>query len=156
MTPLEAHQQRMAEYLRREKLLLDNMRQHLPALKQLLETMNDHWGYRDGVYRFYHGSFKVYGLQRFTTDAVAALSRLAPDGEPLCDMFNEITKAGTGRTFKYEDNQHWVEVTAPIVEAFLHARYFVEMAVKYAEELTEPPQSMPSGWAAVLCLYDLR
>jgi hypothetical protein len=29
------------------------------------------------------------------------------------------------------------------------------MAIKYAE-LTEPPQLMPSGWAALLSLYRLR
>lgn len=46
--------------------------------------------------------------------------------------------------------------TRPIVEAFFHARFFVEMAVKYGSELTEPPQPMPGGWAALLYLYDLR
>jgi hypothetical protein len=55
-----------------------------------------------------------------------------------------------------EDNQHWAERTAPIVQAFLHARYFLEMAVKYAEAFREPPKNMPSGWAALLCLYRMR
>jgi hypothetical protein len=61
-----------------------------------------------------------------------------------------------GREFSQDDNAHWVERTAPIVEAFLHARYFLEMAAKYAVELEEPPQLMPSGWAALLSLYGLR
>jgi hypothetical protein len=43
-----------------------------------------------------------------------------------------------------------------MVEAFAHARYFLEMACKYGKELEEPPQIMPSGWASVLYLYDLR
>jgi hypothetical protein len=55
-----------------------------------------------------------------------------------------------------EDNQHWVERAGPIVQAFLHPRYFLEMAVKYAAQLDEPPEAMPSGWAALLCLYGLR
>ena len=34
--------------------------------------------------------------------------------------------------------------TRPILEAFAHARFMVEMAVHYAD-LPEPPQPMPSG-----------
>jgi hypothetical protein len=43
-----------------------------------------------------------------------------------------------------------------MLEAFWHARFFVEMAVKYGRELEEPPSTLPSGWAALLYLYDLR
>ena len=43
-----------------------------------------------------------------------------------------------------------------IVEAFLHARYFLEMAVRYGQELKHPPALLPSGWAALLCLFELR
>jgi hypothetical protein len=62
---------------------------------------------------------------------------------------------GTGRTFVAEHNRRWLEVTRPIVEAFFHARYFLEMAVRYGEELKVPPRTMPNGWAAFLYLYDL-
>jgi hypothetical protein len=41
------------------------------------------------------------------------------------------------------------------VEA-LHARYMLEMAVKYGIELDGTPRFLPSGWAALLYLYDLR
>jgi hypothetical protein len=85
----------------------------------------------------------------------SGLSAIAPEGRPFCRLFDEILQQGTGREFSLEDNQRWMERAAPIVEAFFHARYFVEMAVKYAE-LAEPPQMMPSGWAALLCLYGLR
>ena len=47
------------------------------------------------------------------------------------------------------------ELFAIKLQAFLHARYFVEMAVKYAE-MAELPGLLPSGWAALLCLYGLR
>jgi hypothetical protein len=30
------------------------------------------------------------------------------------------------------------------------------MVVRYGEQLDTPPQGLPSGWAAVLCLYHLR
>jgi hypothetical protein len=46
--------------------------------------------------------------------------------------------------------------TRPIVEAFFHARYFLEMVCGYGRQLTEPPSPLPSGWAAVLYLYGLR
>jgi hypothetical protein len=32
----------------------------------------------------------------------------------------------------------------------------LEMAVKYGKELERPPNFLPSGWAALLYLYDLR
>jgi hypothetical protein len=44
---------------------------------------------------------------------------------------------------------------ANVVEAFFHARYFLEMAVRYAH-LDSPPSLLPSGYAALLCLYQLR
>ena len=43
-----------------------------------------------------------------------------------------------------------------MIEAFFHARFFLEMAVKYGKELEFPPQMLPSGWAAFLYLFNLR
>ena len=54
------------------------------------------------------------------------------------------------------DNDRWLAATRPIVEAFFHARYFLEMVVKYGKELKSPPAVLPSGWAAVLCLFNMR
>jgi hypothetical protein len=120
----------------------------------LLARNSDHWGYEDPVYRFYHQSFKVYFLQQQTEAIVAALAELAPD-RPLNRWFVEIVALGTGREFGIEENARWTEVTRPIVEAFFHARYFLEMAVRYSS-LEEPPRPLPSGYAAVLYLYGLR
>jgi hypothetical protein len=47
--------------------LFANLKAALPGLRELLERCSDHWGYEDPVYRFYHQSFKVYGLQETTT-----------------------------------------------------------------------------------------
>ena len=58
--------------------------------------------------------------------------------------------------FTLADNEHWLESTVPIVWGFLNAKYFLEMAVKYAAELEDPPQPMPYGWAALLYIYGLR
>jgi hypothetical protein len=135
--------------------LWQKLQEQLPELKKLLDTVDGHWGGEDAVYRFYHGSFKVYHLQELTGKIVAHLSSLLP-GRPLNDWFKGIIEQGTGKTFKPEDNTNWLTVTRPILEAFFHARYFLEMAVKYASSMPAPPLLMPSGWAAFLYLYNLR
>jgi hypothetical protein len=137
------------------RVLLDAIRARLPALKKLLDEFSGHWSYEDPVYRFYHQSFKVYGLQDSTKIIVAALQDLMPDRK-LNDWFTEIVARGTGKTWMQEHNKHWVRETSPIVEAFFHARYFLDMAVRYGRELKKPPTFMPSGWAALLYLYGLR
>jgi hypothetical protein len=109
-------------------------------------------GYEDSVYRFYHQSFKVYGLQGSTQSIVQRLQALAPD-RPLNPWFVQIVQAGTGKVFKREDNERWTEATRPILEAFFHARFSLEMAVRYAD-LQEPPQVLPSGYAALLYLFN--
>ncbi|MBF0548075.1 MAG: hypothetical protein HQM08_26795 [Candidatus Riflebacteria bacterium] len=70
--------------------------------------------------------------------------------------FLKIFQEGTGKVFKIENNENWLEVTRPILEAFFHARYFLEMAIRYGEKLESAPNSLPSGWAGLLYLYNLR
>ncbi len=135
--------------------LFMQLQAQLPALEEVLAKCSDHWGYEDPVYRFYHQSWKVYELQRQTLEIVNALQALAPSLR-LNEWFIRIVQEGTGKAFEPKDNQNWLQVTRPILEAFFHARYFLEMAVKYAQELKVPPRVMPSGWAALLYLYNLR
>ena len=111
---------------------------------------------RDGIYRYYHQSFKVFALQDATQQMANALAAVAPEGRPMDNpLFNDILQQGTRRVFSLEDNEHWQERVGPIVTAFFHARYFLEMAVRYSE-MPELPTLLPSGWAALLCLYGLR
>jgi hypothetical protein len=135
--------------------LLKNLAMALPRLEKLLEECSGHWGYEDPIYRFYHQSFKVYQLQAQTLEIVAHLKALLPDAD-LHEWFLQIISEGTDKTFAMDDNAQWLVVTRPIVEAFFHARYFLEMAVTYGKELFIPPRVLPSGWAAVLSLYNLR
>lgn len=137
-----------------EETLLQSLRRDRSELEKLLAECNDHWGYEDPFYRFYHQSFKVYWLQERTQSIVQRLQALAPD-RPLDSWFVQIVQEGTGKVFKTEDNKRWTEVTRPILEAFFHARFFLEMAVRYAG-LEKPPQLLPSGYAALLYLYGLR
>lgn len=135
--------------------LFSNLKAALPALEALLAAHTNHWGYEDAVYRFYHQSFKVYRLQEATSGIVSALQALAP-GRELNAWFLEIVKAGTGRTFELSHNAKWLEAARPMVEAFFHARFFLEMGVRYGKSLRAPPVVLPSGWAGFLYLYRLR
>ena len=138
-----------------EAKLLEASNDALPRLENLWEQATSHWGYEDPVYRFYHQSFKVYHLQADIAEIVKALQDLAPH-LPLNPWFMQIVGEGNAGEFSMEVNQRWLEATRPILEAFFHARYFLEMVCKYGKELEEPPDSLPSGWAAVLELYGLR
>jgi hypothetical protein len=137
-----------------EAALLLNLRLYGTEIDELLAKISDHWRYEDPVYRFYHQSFKVYGLQETTSAVVALLQELSPE-TALNSWFLEIVAAGTGKEFRLEDNRNWTEVTRPILEAFFHARFFLEMASRY-RSLEKPPQLLPSGYAALLYLYGLR
>lgn len=139
----------------KERALLANLQAHRDELRALLAKCSDHWNYEDSIYRFYHGSFKVFGLQERTTEIVSALNALLPE-QPMNVDFLQIVAEGTGRSFTPKTNSNWLQETRPIVEAFFHARFMLEMAVKYSAELNEPPQMLPSGWAALLYAFNLR
>lgn len=133
--------------------LLRSINERLPALRDLLARSSDKRS-EDLIYRFYHHSFKVFNLQPRTEEIVAALRGLLPQRD-LDPMFLEIVSQGTGKVFSFDQNSDWSRHTRPILEAFFHARFFLEMAVRYSK-LQEPPTVLPSGWAALLCLYRLR
>jgi hypothetical protein len=137
------------------QLLFKNLKKELPRLRKLQKACHSHSGYEDSVYRFYHQSFKVYRLQGMTEQILSALGNLLPDTE-LNSYFTIIIEEGTGKEFEKENNTRWFKVTRPIVEAFFHAQYFLEMAVKYGKKLKYPPNCLPSGWASLLYLYNLR
>ena len=135
--------------------LLASLKVARKKLGSLLSKYSGEAAYFDPVYRYYHQSFKVFGLQSATLELVAALHALAPD-RTLNPRFMRIVSEGTGKTFELEHNHRWDEVTRPIVEAFLHARFFLEAAVRSAKMVDAPPQLLPSDWAALLCLFELR
>ena len=134
--------------------LLASIKRALPRLRELLDKTNEEWCYEDGIYRFYHQSFKVYGLQDHTTTIVNALAALAEG--PLNEDFMAVVNEGTGKKFEESHNGAWSRHTRPIVEAFFHAHFFLTMVVKYGSELEEAPSLLPSGWASVLYLYGQR
>jgi hypothetical protein len=120
-----------------------------------------HWAYEDPIYRFYHYSFKVLRLQEDTIKIVETLKSLLP-GHELSKIFLRIIEEGTVissiklpydtieiaggrvRKFKSDDkgmpieelNMNWEKYTRPIIEAFFHAKFFLEMTVKYGKTLS--------------------
>ncbi|KAF0246977.1 MAG: hypothetical protein FD180_200 [Planctomycetota bacterium] len=137
------------------KALFSNLKSSLPALSQLLEDCSSHGDYEDPVYRFYHASYKAYDVQHSTLRIVAALQALAPKRK-LNSWFLQIVTEGTGKEFDPEHNQRWQAVVRPILEAFFHARFMLEMAMRYGRTLEHAPNMLPSGWAALLYLFNLR
>jgi hypothetical protein len=139
---------------RLERLLLKRIKRHKGELKKILQMMSDHWTYEDHFYRYYHGSYKVYRTQTTTEQAVKLLRQLLPERE-LNLTFEQIIREGTGKEFKLAHNKNRDKHTRPMLDAFAHAKFMIEMAARYAN-LTKLPQPMPSGYAALLYLYDLR
>lgn len=138
----------------RTEELLKALKEQMPMFEELLIEVQR--GYEDGIYRYYHGSVKVFGLQNHTEAIVTALQSLRPD-QPLNKQFMSIVHEGTRKIFTRDDNLRWKEATSPIVEAYFHALYFLEVAVKYSKLIELPNEApFPSGWAALLYLYNLR
>jgi hypothetical protein len=150
MEPYKGEEWRSQE----EEKLLKNIVANLDTLDELLRGCSGR-AYEDPIYRFYHQSLKVYYVQEQTQAIVAKLQALAPS-LPLKKWFMEIVRQGTGKEFALKDNENWTLITRPIVEAFFHARFFLEMLCKYGRKLDAPPHIIPCGWAAVLHLYNLR
>jgi hypothetical protein len=135
--------------------LLVAAKSKLSELKALLASASDHWGYEDPIYRFYHASFKVVRAQTGTLKIVEALQALAPHLK-LNPDFLEIVAEGTGKQFLPSHKVNSPKSPRAMIEAFFHARHMLLMLCKYAEELPEAPPVLPSGWATVLYLYNIR
>jgi hypothetical protein len=141
--------------LQKDQALLDSIKSKLPSLEGLVFPFNV--DYEDGVYRFYHNSFKVYYLQDLTVKAVDIFENIAKaTNDEVCHWFKQIVADGTGKKWDADHNRDWLLQTRPIVEAFLHTKYFLDMMIKYGRELDSPPSILPFGWAAILELYNQR
>ncbi len=135
--------------------LLANIKENKAALGKLCDVFKQFE--EDYVYRFYHQSFKVFGATTQIKQAKELFERLAPDSFPLNEWFCSIADEAVGKEFDFaKTNQIWLAETRPILEAYWHSKYFLEQMLTAADELETSPQILPSGWAAVLYLYNLR
>lgn len=72
-------------------------------------------------------------------------------------LFLEVVRVGTGRTFDMKrSNAAWIPETLPITAAFLHAKFFLEIAVRCAKTYDKVSSPLGSDLAALLYLFRLR
>ena len=134
--------------------LLSSIKKNLPEIKRLLHEVSSHWNYEDPIYRYYHFSFKSYYIQTSTLAMVNLFKRMC--NAPLNAQFMNIVKEGTNKHWKKKDNKNWDKINRPMLEAYFHARFFLEMMYKYGKKFKKAPEVAPSGWAAILYLYNMR
>jgi hypothetical protein len=92
--------------MRPDELLLQRIKARLPELEELHIEVTSHWKEEDAVYRYYHGSFKVYSIQDCIKQIVALFQELG-DGSKLNGDFPKIIEAGTDIKFDYAHNSEW-------------------------------------------------
>lgn len=143
----------MEDHEKRLKDLMTRIKANLPKLKVLLDEISGHWTYEDCIYRYYHHSNKVQWAMSATLKIHEALQELQDPELGMCDLYTTIVNEGLMKVTDINDN--W-NATRKWVEAFFHCKYFLEMVVKYGELHEEVPMMLPSGFAAVLELYNLR
>ena len=134
--------------------LLLRIKARLPELEELARALNE--AEEDGVYRFYHGSYKVFNLQDPVKEAFTLIKAIGGEADPPHYEYTRTVEAGTAHDFGESTNANWDAETKPILEAFWHTKYFINMMVKYAKELETIVMPLDYGMAAVLYLFELR
>lgn len=134
--------------------LLKNIKENLDRIESCYQMFcrNE----PDDVYRFYHQSFKVFGMTNQVKYAKSLFEDMAPESASLNVWFTEIVDEAISKEFKDDTNPNWLKETRPILEGFWHCKYFLEQMISAAKEVESAPEVLPSGWAAVLYLYNLR
>jgi hypothetical protein len=135
--------------------LLERIKKHLPELEVLQKQMDE--VEEAGVYWYYHSDPHTYGLQHFTERAASLFRRIASQGDGnLALLFEVIVMEGTHRPPDLVQSRVWIQDAGPVVCAYYHAKYFIKQHIRYGKELEQSPDTLPPGWAALLCLYGLR
>jgi hypothetical protein len=146
----------MSDLLTKIHQLQANLRRLEPELLQLRADLDSHWATPDLIYRFYHHSFKVSGLQSLTQRIVDLLREVMP-GVELNDDFVRIREEGQPGGFTQQWNADWHEKPRRILEAFFHARYFLDMAIVVAKEPDlKENEFLSSHLAGFLYLFNMR
>jgi hypothetical protein len=126
----------------------------LPKLEELARNLKE--AEEDGIYRFYHGSNKVFFLQDPVKAAFTLIKEIGGEDDPPNFEYARIVEAGTAHQFSETTNGNWEAGITPILDAFWHTKYFINMMVKYANELEAVESPLQPGMAAVLYLFELR
>src|SRR5882724_9673747 len=107
MFPLNQSQEELLQKrLQKDQRLLDAIKNRLPELEHLRSQLM--LMYEDGLYRFYHGSFKVHSLQTSTLSAAAIFKSIAEAMDNnLCEWLWTRIRDGTqcGLAAPYSPNR---------------------------------------------------
>jgi hypothetical protein len=142
-----------------ENRLLGNIKNNLEGVDHCLGNFRNMWGYEDIMYRYFCGSFKVFGANNLTSEGFDLLKSLDPkDEKSLDEGYTCLVERALPIRFNLEMNKDWMASTAPIVNAFLQTQYFLEMTSRYGHSMQSEDLHgfLPSGWAALLILYKFR
>jgi hypothetical protein len=132
--------------------LLVTLKDKEPMLDTLSIELNK--AVSEAVYRYYHGSFKLYGVQSNTQEAYKFILSLSPDGN-INKSLKDTVEKGTSITFDLEHNKAWEVHTHPI----LFAAFQVQQALASLKALSTcsyPPTFLSAEWGTALYLYNLR
>lgn len=92
-----------------------------------------------------------------TRQALDFFTRIAPESTTLNDWYSSIAAEAVSKEFDWnKTNPIWLAETLPVLQGFWHSKYFLEQMLAAADELETAPEVLPSGWAAVRYLYNLR
>jgi hypothetical protein len=137
--------------------LLGRIKTRLADIDALLAEYAEDWAEEDGVYRFYHQSVKVFDrLRPLTKQGFELITEIGGEQDRLVNGTARSCLRALSTISTKQPTNEWLTQTRPILEAFWHTKYFLTMMAKYAKQLDSAPQCLPSGWAAVLYLFELR
>jgi hypothetical protein len=116
--------------------LCDLTYHYLKDLETLLQEVNNFWDYDDVMYRYYNKSSKTYYAQKITAKIVNMLRIINPyQQECKVDRnFLDIIDKGTIKTFDVNKDDDWKSNSQYMLEAMFHAKYMLELAVKYGRK----------------------
>lgn len=144
-----------AQHQARLQELVANVKAHRDRIEALHEELLH--AEVDGVYRFWHKSFKVYlRLQPGIRGTFAELEALAPHGTEIDSWLARIILDGLKPKWTEETNANWLAETRPIVEAYWHCKHIVERIIEFSDWDPSASNLLPSGVATVLTIYGLR
>src|ERR1700722_18914787 len=96
----------------RHQILLEAIKTQLTCIDELCDAFDR--AEEDGVYRYYHQSFKVYGLQSLIRYAMSLFGEGGPAGTEGTPWLQAIAAGATAHRFDLESsNRNWHAETRP-------------------------------------------
>lgn len=135
---------------------LHRLRAHRAALLHLHRWGAGGLGVSEGVYRFYHQSFKVFSQQDWIAECVREFAGIYPR-RLLNRTYCLIAERGLVCECVPRINKDWLRCTGPVVESSFHTWVFLDALVRVMKSPAKAvPQTLTAEWGIALYLWDLR